>query len=169
MITSVQFVGSTTQLTLAGHTAVAFDVAFSPNGTRLATASFDKTAKVWEVTSGQEVRILAGHTDWVYDVAFSPDGPHLATASWDKTAKVWEITTGQEVRTLAGHMDEVWGIAYSPDGRFLATASWDRTVNVHALKIEDLMTLVRRRITRSLRSEECQKYSQQFPLSLQTQ
>ena len=101
---------------------------------------------------------LSGHTDTVRGVAFSPDGTRLATASWDKTAKVWEVSSGREVLTLSGHTDKVSGIAFSPDGTRLATASHDRTVRVHALNIEDLMSLVRRRITRSLRSEECQKY-----------
>ena len=101
-------------------------MAFSPDGTRLATASGDKTAKVWDVASGREVRTLSGHTDAVYGVAFSPDGTRLATASWDKTAKVWDVASGREVRTLSGHTDAVYGVAFSPDGTRLATASWDK-------------------------------------------
>ena len=101
---------------------------------------------------------LSSHTNRVYGVAFSPDGTRLATASMDKTAKVWDVSSGQEVRTLAGHTNTVYGIVFSPDGTRLATASGDRTVRVYALNIEDLMSLARRRITRSLTSQECQKY-----------
>ena len=67
----------------------------------------DKTAKVWEAASGQEVHTLSGHTDTVWGVAFSPDGRLVATASRDKTAKVWEAASGQEVHTLSGHTDMV--------------------------------------------------------------
>src|SRR5262249_41059051 len=91
---------------------------------------------------------LSGHTDPVSGVAFSPDGTRLATASGDKTAKVWDVASGQAVLTLSGHTDTVNGVAFSPDGTRLATASRDRTVRVYALNIEDLMSLVRKRITR---------------------
>jgi len=107
-------------------------IAFSPNGTRLASASYDHTAKVWDAASGREVLTLDGHSKVVYDVAFSPDGKRLATASGDKTVKVWDVASGyellggHELLTLAGHGDEVYGVAFSRDGQHLASASSDR-------------------------------------------
>jgi WD40 repeat protein len=64
-------------------------VAFSPDGQRLATVSWDRTAKVWDATSGQELVTLSGHQDAVTGVAFSPDGKLLATSSFDGTARVY--------------------------------------------------------------------------------
>jgi WD40 repeat protein len=78
-------------------------VAFSPDGKRLASASMDRTVKVWDAAAGQEVLTLKGHTDQVQSVAFSPDGKRLASASMDRTVKVWDADMGQETPTLKGH------------------------------------------------------------------
>jgi hypothetical protein len=78
-------------------------VAFSPDGTRLATTDLDGTAKIRDATSGQELLTLSGHSDEVMNLAFSPDGTRLATASHDSTAKIWDTVSGEELLTLAGH------------------------------------------------------------------
>ena len=91
-------------------------MAFSPDGSRIASAGWDKTVKVWDAATGQETLTLRGHTDWVYSVAFSPDGSRLASASEDKTVKVWDAATGQETLTLKGHTGPVRSVAFSPDG-----------------------------------------------------
>ena len=78
-----------------------------PDGKRLASASGDRTVKVWDAATGQETLTLKGHTDAVTSVAFSPDGKRLASASADRTVKVWDAATGQETLTLKGHTGDV--------------------------------------------------------------
>ena len=133
---------SQVRMTLRGHSSGVDGVAFSPDGKRLATASWDHTAKVWDVESGKELLTLRGHLSGVYGVAFSPDGKRLATASSDHTAKVWDARSGKELLTLRGHSDSVGGVAYSPDGKHLATASGDHTAKVwDAESGKELLTL----------------------------
>jgi RNA polymerase sigma factor (sigma-70 family) len=105
-------------------------VAFSPDSKTLAVGILDRSAVLYDVGTGQELRRFEGHTDWVPHVAFSPDGKTLATGGRDTTAKLWEVGTGRELMTLQGHTGIVEFVAFSPDGRTLATASWDRTVKL---------------------------------------
>jgi WD40 repeat protein len=109
-------------LTLAGHTFWATDVTFSPDSTRLASASADRTVRVWEVPEGRELLTLRGHTGWVRSVAFSPDGQTLASAGDDQVIRLWNAATGTETNTFRGHTKGVLAVAYSPDGEHLASA-----------------------------------------------
>jgi WD40 repeat protein len=72
-------------------------VAFSPDGQRIVTGSWDRTAKVWEAASGKELLTLQGHSATVCSVAFSPDGQRIVTASEDHTAKVWKAASPAQV------------------------------------------------------------------------
>uniref|UniRef100_A0A7C3ZI47 Novel STAND NTPase 1 domain-containing protein n=1 Tax=Planktothricoides sp. SpSt-374 TaxID=2282167 RepID=A0A7C3ZI47_9CYAN len=121
---------------LENHNNSVLGVVFSPDGQLIATASADKTVKIWN-PQGRELATLATHQDGVNGVAFSPDSKMVASASWDKTVKIWRVSRnrveaagGSEVATLAGHTDRVISVAWSPDGQYIATASGDNTVKI---------------------------------------
>eukprot|EP00873_Tetraselmis_striata_P028763 jgi/Tetstr1/449027/TSEL_003795.t1 len=119
--------------TLRGHTGFVTSVAFSPDGTLLASVSYDYTVRLWNALTGEEAlpQPLRGHTEPVTSVAFSPDGTRLASASHDETVRVWNALTGEEAlpQPLRGH-SYVLSLAFSPDGTRLASASRDKTVRV---------------------------------------
>ncbi len=118
------------RLTLRGHTAGVRGVAFSRDGTRIASGDLHRTAKVWDAHTGRALLSLRGHAHGIMGVALSPDGTRLATASDDKTVKVWDTRSGRLIHTLTGHTAGVYGVAFSPDGTRLASASQDDTAKV---------------------------------------
>jgi WD40 repeat protein len=113
---------------LRGHTNVIIDLAFSRNSRWLASASADKTARVWDLESYRCHSTLRGHRDGVYAVAFSPDGQSLATASLDKTARVWRVLSKEEAIVLRGHEAPLQAGDWSRDGQRLATGSVDQAI-----------------------------------------
>ncbi len=119
------------ELTLHGHTDIVWSAVFSPDGTRIATASADGSAKIWDATTGKKLRSVKGSTyGSVWYAAFSPNGKLLATAGEDKIAYIWNATTGEEVFRLSGHTQQVYHIEFSPDGSRLATVGTDGTAKV---------------------------------------
>ena len=117
---------------LIGHTSAVSSVAFSPDGTLLASSSYDQTIKVWDFRTGQMQETLTGHEGSVYSVAFSPDGRTLASGGRDEFIRFWDVKTGALLRTIAGHVGRVAGVMYSPDGKKLASYGLDKKINIWA-------------------------------------
>ena len=115
---------------LNGQRGVAWSVAFSPDGSLLASASEDKKVRLWDARSWKLTRTLDGHEEGVNSVAFSQDGKIIASASNDKTVKLWDAQNASTLKTLTGHTDEVYFVAFSPDSRLLASAAKDKTIKL---------------------------------------
>jgi hypothetical protein len=105
-------------------------VAFSPDGSRIVTGSWDRMAKVWDARSATPPLDLKGHTGQVSSAAFSPEGSRIVTGSQDLTARVWDAPSGAPLLDLKGHSGEVSSVAFSPDGSRIVTGSHDGTAKV---------------------------------------
>ncbi|KAM0169111.1 hypothetical protein ACHAPF_010297 [Botrytis cinerea] len=124
--------------TLEGHTNPVTSVAFSPDGKQVVSGSDDKTVRLWDTVTGQQIQpTLEGHTDYVRSVAFSPDGKQVVSGSDDKTVRLWDTATGQQIQpTLEGHTDWVNSVAFSPDGKKAVPES-DNQMSLHTLAVSN--------------------------------
>jgi WD40 repeat protein len=116
--------------TITGHSSYVNTLAISPDGQTLVSGSADKTIKVWNLSTGQEILTLKSHLNPINTVVISPDGQTLVSGSADKTIKIWNLSTGQEVRTLKGHSNPVNSLIISSDWQTLVSGSADKTIKV---------------------------------------
>jgi WD40 repeat protein len=113
-----------------GHTDVIHALAFSRDSKLLASCSYDRLIKLWDVETGKLLRDLKDHSDAVYCVRFSPDGKLLASAGADRAVKVWDVASGKRLFTLSESTDWVYAVAWSPDGKHLAAGGVDKSIRV---------------------------------------
>lgn len=130
---SIAFVGHFIQpppshFTYSGHSDYVSSVVWSPDGTRIASASGDHTVQVWDARTGGHVLTYRGHSSDVLAVSWSPDGHYLASGGLDTTVQVWNATTGHLIQTYRGHSDVIFAVSWSPDGKYIASASNDGTM-----------------------------------------
>ena len=110
-----------------GHTNVVYAVAFNnPYGDKVATGSFDKTCKLWDVATGSCFHTFKGHTAEIVCLAFNPQSTILASGSMDRTAKLWDIASGKEIGALEGHTSEIICVSFNMSGERLLTGKLQR-------------------------------------------
>jgi len=125
-----------------GHTATVNAIAFTYDGARAASASDDRTVRIWEVPSGRLIATLEGGSGEVYAVAFSSDGKRLLSAGRDRVLRLWDLESRKLVRSFKGHTDAIRSIAFSPDGKRAISGGDDRALRVWDVTSgEELTTL----------------------------
>ena len=131
--------------TLDAHDQCVAAIAISPDGKRFASASFDRTIKLWHLDTATLLGTFTGHLEPVLSLAFSPDGTTLVSGSIDDTIKLWDLSGDSAVRTLAEHSDSILShaVAISPDGQAIVSGSDDNTVKIWQLSSGRLIRTLR--------------------------
>ena len=130
--------------TLAGHQKTISQIKYSPDGQLIASASWDKTIKLWHAQTGKLINTLTGHQDGVNSITFSPDGQTLISGSEDKTIKLWHIASQPKlIKTLTGHTDSIKTVTISADGQLIASGGYDKTIKIWNLNGELVNTIER--------------------------
>jgi ribosome assembly protein 4 len=115
---------------LTGHQQPVNNVCFSPDGKYIASASFDKSIKLWQGTTGNYITTFRAHVQAVYQVCWSADSRLICSSSKDSTIKVWDVTKKKLQCDLPGHADEVFAVDWSPDGNNVASGGKDQVVKI---------------------------------------
>ncbi|GAU34431.1 hypothetical protein TSUD_393840 [Trifolium subterraneum] len=130
MILWEPFIDKHLKTQMTGHQQLVNQVSFSPDGQWIASASFDKSVKIWNGTTGKFVAAFRGHVGPVYQISWSADSRLLLSGSKDSTLKVWDIRTRKLKQDLPGHADEVFSVDWSPDGEKVASGGKDKVLKL---------------------------------------
>ena len=128
---------------LQGHLETITRIAWSPDGSKLASPSLDKTIRLWDAKTGQPMLKLEGHSKGIYSLAWSPKGDVIASGSDKGSIRIWDASSGKQHMHLSHHRGRVECLAWSPDGERLASASADSTICIWTTtsdKPEHIMT-----------------------------
>jgi WD40 repeat protein len=117
--------------------SITLAVAFSPDGSLMATGDADSEIRIWRVADSTKLMTCQGHTGWIWTIAFSPNGQLLASGSNENTIRLWDVSTGRCLQTLQGHTSQIWSVAFSPDGTHLASGSEDHTIKLWNVQTGD--------------------------------
>ncbi|MCE9530960.1 MAG: WD40 repeat domain-containing protein [Planctomycetes bacterium] len=112
------------------HKDIIYALTFSPDGSLVASAGYDRAIKLWSTNAKDEPRILSDHSDTIYALSFHHNGKLLASASADRAVKVWEIASGKRLYTLSDSTDWLYSVAWSPDGKHLAASGIDKSIRI---------------------------------------
>ncbi len=128
---------------LQGHRKTLTTLDFSPNGRFAATASLDRSIRLWDIRTGKMLaRFLAGHRDWIRTVSFQPDGKKLCSGGDDGSVRLWDLTKGRRLQRISAHQGWVRTVAYSQDGTLMASGGQDGMVSIwSAESLEQLQRL----------------------------
>jgi WD40 repeat protein len=113
-----------------GHTGSVESVCFSPDGKFVLSGSYDNTIRLWDASTGKEIRRFEGHPQSISSVCFSADGRYILSGAWDNTIRLWDASTGKEIRKFEGHTSGVLSVCYSPDRKFVLSGSVDNTIRL---------------------------------------
>src|SRR5882762_1330723 len=127
---------------LEGHSRPCGHIAFSPDGRRLVSGSYDTTVRLWDVATGALLQVMTGHCDDVFSVAYSPNGMLIASGSSDNTVIIWDAANGLQVSKYAGHLNWVVCVTFSPDGLRIASGDSGGQIRVWSTDPADTSVMV---------------------------
>lgn len=115
---------------IKAHKDLVYGLSLSGDGKHIATGSYDKLVKLWNIADGKEIFTLKDHSDSVYCVAFQPSGKLLASVAADRTVKLWDTTTGKRLYSLSEATDWLSTVVFSPNGKSVAAAGVDKSIRI---------------------------------------
>lgn len=149
-----------------GHTDDIFALAFSPNGQFLMSGSGDRSARLWDVRTGQVLQVYQGHEAAVTGLAFNPQATQFLTISADNTMRLWDVESGELIRAFDGHSDDVLDVVLARSGNVAITASADGTAKVWRISLSSIVRWIENnRYIRSLTEDEILEYRLELPQS----